>query len=407
MGKKKKKRNSQTRHESPKSASPKRRRSESIPNSSFPSRNNNAKDEESCSNHPVTKKKVKAANEKHNKEKSTQIAPLAIQWLERRKKKVPESSLQLLNQNNKLILLSSLEEEINQILELLPSLRERERRALTRYIEKEVKKFDSSSNGETHSNDKALENLAEGSDGEYEVDEKNGNDTNQLPEIRNGGTWPSHVEFSNNYRWDQEHIPNDIQQKYAPQNRRHRAARPSQNVYIQKITDPTHPACGEFGLYCARPHLPPGSWLLDYVGHVTLGDDQDRSSDYVSDFGEQSELACDANVYGNEARFVNDFRNTGKHANVEFNVRRDERGELRQGVYVKLQKDMRGKTTNNETAFDGVWQDEELLVSYGKSYWRSRVGNLTDFVWRLPGQPFVAKEQRPINDGTPSSAHMG
>ena len=36
--------------------------------------------------------------------------------------------------------------------------------------------------------------------------------------------------------------------------------------------------------------------------------------------------------------------------------------------------------------FNGVQRGEELLVSYGKSYWRSRVGNLTDFVWRLPGQ---------------------
>ena len=49
-------------------------------------------------------------------------------------------------------------------------------------------------------------------------------------------------------------------------------------------------------------------------------------------------------------------------------------------MYVKLAKDAKQK------GFDGVRQHEELLVSYGKSYWSSRVGNLTDFVWRLPGQ---------------------
>ena len=107
-------------------------------------------------------------------------------------------------------------------------------------------------------------------------------------------------------------------------------------------------------------------------------------SDYVSDFGERSELACDAKCYGNEARFLNDvslkvemfgvyflhlnfpdiscvkFRNTGKYPNVEFNTRRDKNGELRQGIYVKQIKDAK------EEGFNGVHQDEELLVSYGK-----------------------------------------
>lgn len=50
-------------------------------------------------------------------------------------------------------------------------------------------------------------------------------------------------------------------------------------------------------------------------------------------------------------------------------------------MYVKSKKDAR------QEGFDGVKRDEELLVSYGKSYWRSRVNNMTDFVWRFPGQP--------------------
>ena len=94
-------------------------------------------------------------------------------------------------------------------------------------------------------------------------------------------------------------------------------------------------------------------------------------------------MACDANVLGNEARFLNDFRNTGNYPNVEFNFRRDRNGEFRQGVYVKQVKEAK------EKGFDGIKQDEELLVSYGKSYWKSRVdgGDLTEFVWRLPNQP--------------------
>ena len=88
------------------------------------------------------------------------------------------------------------------------------------------------------------------------------------------------------------------------------------------------------------------------------------------------------------------FRNTGKHPNVEFNTRRDKNGELRQGVYVKLKKDAK------QEGFDGVKQDEELLVSYGKSYWRSRVGNLTDFVWRLPGRPMPEGGKPTVSNAT-------
>ena len=33
------------------------------------------------------------------------------------------------------------------------------------------------------------------------------------------------------------------------------------------------------------------------------------------------------------------------------------------------------------------------------SYWRSRVGNLTDFVWRLPGQPMPEGGKPETNNG--------
>eukprot|EP01048_Picozoa_sp_COSAG05_P016330 COSAG05_NODE_2087_length_3589_cov_7.354728_5_plen_65_part_00 len=44
-----------------------------------------------------------------------------------------------------------------------------------------------------------------------------------------------------------------------------------------------------------------------------------------------------------------DYRNTGKAQNVEFHMRRDRRGELRQGVYV--------------SATEGVSAGQELLIS--------------------------------------------
>lgn len=276
-----------------------------------------------------------------------------IQWLESRKKSVPSA----LKEAHTIL-------DMDHILQLLPDLRERERRALIRKVEKAV---------ENDGVDTPRKQELEGSDNEY-------SESKVTQQQTLGDPWPSSVEFSNNYRWD-ESVSQDIKDTYHPvTGARVRTNHLSRRVYFKRITDTNHPACGEYGLYCALPNgAPPGTWLLDYVGHVTLGENQDKQSDYVSDFGEHSELACDANTYGNEARFLNDFRNTGKYPNVEFNFRRDQHGELRQGVYVKLAKDSKVE------GFNGVRQHEELLVSYGKGYWRSRCNDLTDFVYRFPG----------------------
>ena len=291
------------------------------------------------------------------------IVPHVVQWLESRKKPIPPELKQ-----------DGFTSDVDQVLKLLPTLRERERRALIRRLEKVIQ-----NNG--IDDEKQIKELGD-SDNEYSESHENGH-KNEIP----NADWPSSVVFSNNYRWDSS-VPQEIKINYCPTHgARNRTSCFSRKVYFKKITDPNHPAYEEYGLYCALPNgAPPGTWLLDYVGHITLGEDQDKQSDYISDFGEKSELACDANSYGNEARFLNDYRNTGRHPNVEFIFRRDKHGELRQGVYVKLKKNSKVE------GFDGAKQHEELLVSYGKNYWRSRHGNLTDFVWRLPGQE-ISKEK--------------
>lgn len=325
------------------------------------------------------RKRPRSSEEDVPKNHVTSIALHVIQWLEKRKMKIPDA---LRNGEGG----GSSFDDVDRILCLLPSLRERERRALVRH----VKKCNNINRGGDGGNSDQKVEL-EGSDGEYDIHDVEGRSSADIQ----SGSWPADVEFSNDYRWDPT-VPEETRDKYRPPNAtRPRAPRQSKSVYFKRITNPNHPAHGEFGLYCSLPGgAPPGSWLLDYVGRVMLGEDQDTRSDYVSDFGEKSELACDANSYGNESRFLNDFRNTGKHPNVEFNLRRDKNGELRQGVYVKQKKDAR------EEGFDGVKQHEELLVSYGKSYWRSRVGNLTDFVWRLPGKPMPP-------DGKPAAGRNG
>lgn len=310
---------------------------------------------------------IQAPPKEGTPESEVHIAPIVIQWLESRKKTVPP----VLKGSYPLT-------DMDDILKLLPDLRERERRALVRKVEKSLQ------NGGT--NLKQTQEL-EGSDNEYS-DSKSSSSMKHLSDM-----WPSSVEFSNNYKWDTS-VPKEVKDKYYPvDGARVRANHFSPRVYFKRITDQDHPAYGEYGLYCALPNgAPPGTWLLDYVGHVTLGENQNRKSDYVSDFGDHSELACDANTFGNEARFLNDFRNTGKYPNVEFNFRRDKTGELRQGVYVKLAKDSKVE------GFNGVKQHEELLVSYGKSYWRSRCSDLTDFVYRYPGQDVLPKKSEGIHE---------
>ncbi|KAL7427494.1 hypothetical protein ACHAXH_001727, partial [Discostella pseudostelligera] len=364
------------------------------------------------------------------------IIPHIIGWLDKRKKPVPDALLSLSSSA------SSASRSIDDILYILPGLRERERRALVRHVEKCIndeefkssnKKKGSATSDMSSSNfadDKQRHVLSEegGSDGEYDIRDCDpalaGNDDNgNVVNDTHDSSWPLDVEFSNNYRWDAR-VPDEVKDKYCPRasasspvsslpsfteaastlatsskrsrGTRQRASHRSKTVYYQKIIDPDHPAYGEYGLYCAVPDgAPPGTWLLDYIGHISLGEHQDNTSNYVSDFGVHGELSVDAATFGNESRFLNDYRNTGRYANVEFKLRWDACGELRQGVYVKQKKDSRNPN------FSGVAKDEELLVSYGRTYWRSRVGNLTDFVWRLPGMPMPDRTERNEHpDGT-------
>ena len=193
------------------------------------------------------------------------VGPHVIQWLGKRKKKVPDALSA--DKNNHM--------QMEQILRLL-ALKERERRALVRYVEKRI---DEEKNG----GPKNVE--LQDSDGEYDV---NNSAAAASHHHKQQELLPTSVTFSNNYDWESS-VPADTKEKYYPSNKiRQRANNFSRNVYFKRITDKDHPAYGEFGLYCALAHAKPGQWLLDYVGRVTLGEDQNKKSDYVSDFGEHS-----------------------------------------------------------------------------------------------------------------------
>jgi hypothetical protein len=110
------------------------------------------------------------------------------------------------------------------------------------------------------------------------------------------------VSFIGDYVWALD-VGTELREKYAGESTRRAPASPSccTAVRIKHITDARHPAFGEFGLV-ASGDLLQGQHILDYLGAVSVA--EDRTSDYVVDFGEHSELALDALTVGNEARFV-------------------------------------------------------------------------------------------------------
>jgi hypothetical protein len=68
-------------------------------------------------------------------------------------------------------------------------------------------------------------------------------------------------------------------------------------------------------------------------------------------------VGIDATSMGNEARFVNDFRGIAKKPNAIFIDERTLSGELAMCIWSSGEKIQKG---------------EEILVSYGKSWWKSR-----------------------------------
>jgi hypothetical protein len=67
-------------------------------------------------------------------------------------------------------------------------------------------------------------------------------------------------------------------------------------------------------------------------------------------------IGIDAASMGNEARFINDFRGIREKQNAVFEDRRSETGELIIGIW----------------SSHVIKRGEEIVVSYGKSWWRCR-----------------------------------
>lgn len=78
---------------------------------------------------------------------------------------------------------------------------------------------------------------------------------------------------------------------------------------VQQITNSSHPALNQFGLFAKRG-IPPRTHILNYIGHVHTEEESQPDSNYDIRFifTPQGSLHIDASKMGNEARFINDYR---------------------------------------------------------------------------------------------------
>ncbi|KLO20501.1 hypothetical protein SCHPADRAFT_897779 [Schizopora paradoxa] len=130
-------------------------------------------------------------------------------------------------------------------------------------------------------------------------------------------------------------------------------------VAIRLIDSPSHPAHGQMGLF-ANKKIPPHTHIIDYLGEVHT-DDRPKSNYDLSLYRSQDGLinvGIDASCMGNEARFVNDYRGIKAKPNAMFKDSTiSSQGELGMAVWSGCQAISKG---------------EEILVSYGKSWWNAR-----------------------------------
>ncbi|KAI9708446.1 MAG: hypothetical protein M1820_003907 [Bogoriella megaspora] len=149
---------------------------------------------------------------------------------------------------------------------------------------------------------------------------------------------------------------------------------PSPLVRITPITNSQHPAYPQFGLFAAR-NLPAGSFILLYLGFAHTDAESDFTSDYDLSLDRESGVGVDASKAGNEARFMNDYRGIKEAPNAEFKdawIEESIKGNggdvmmsNRIGVFV-LNAGKSGKRAK------GIAKGEEIVVSYGKGFWRER-----------------------------------
>ncbi|KAI0094557.1 hypothetical protein BDY19DRAFT_1080197 [Irpex rosettiformis] len=176
--------------------------------------------------------------------------------------------------------------------------------------------------------------------------------------------WPSEILYTNTQKYHSS-VTEDVRlqlrnsaQQLAKSQRSSGVRREQRSpVIIMRIKDEHHPANGQCGLFAAKK-LPPRSHIIDYVGEVHC--DERVESDYDLSLLRMQDglnVGVDATKMGNEARFINDFRGITERPNVYFCESLDQTGKMCMSVW---------------SGPDVIKKGDELLVSYGKGFWKAR-----------------------------------
>lgn len=137
---------------------------------------------------------------------------------------------------------------------------------------------------------------------------------------------------------------------------------------ITQINSKAHPACGQYGLVAMKSiakgrqyfiwivltvHL--GTCLGDYTGFITSAPNHSSAYIYYLFTCSLKHLSyyLDAQLGGNETRYINDFRGTGCLQNVAF-------------CKEKLSEELWSVTM---VATQDIKEQEELLCDYGTGFW--------------------------------------
>jgi hypothetical protein len=172
--------------------------------------------------------------------------------------------------------------------------------------------------------------------------------------------WPQHLQYLNSSVYHPSVTPLALQHIQGPPISTKNVGSSTSlrhKIVIRAISNPSNPTNGQFGLFAAQ-RLPPKTHIVDYIGEIHC--DERPESDYdlsLCRLPGGFNVGIDASKMGNEARFINDYRGISSKANAIFLDGRTPTGELTMSIW---------------SANEGIRKGEEILVSYGKSWWRSR-----------------------------------
>jgi hypothetical protein len=190
--------------------------------------------------------------------------------------------------------------------------------------------------------------------------------------------WPKEIKFIKECKFhpslDKSQLPSLsslplplLQKTYVNQSP-HNPPCPSPLVSIRPITDPSHPAYPQFGLFALKK-IKPNTLIMQYTGLVSPSSLASDSSNYTLSF--LKSYTIDAETMGNQSRFMNDYR----------------------GVPDPTANATSTATYNGPcVAFDEYWdadpnsagfkmgiftikeirKGQEILINYGKGFWKSR-----------------------------------